>query len=299
MTSVDYRICTNCVMDTSDSKIRFDARRRLRSLPDLLRTSAAELAHRTSGAARRSNGIATEIKKQGVGRDFDCIIGISGGVDSSYLTYLAKEKLGLRPLVFHVDAGWNSQMAVNNIEKLVDGLGLDLLHRGHRLGRDARPAARVLQVAACRTSTRRRTMRSSRRCTTSPSSTACKYILTGANYSTECVRKPHRVACTTHRISRAATRHPSALRHAPAEELPDHRHPTHKVYCRYVKGIRVVRPLNYVPYVKEEAMQLLRRNSAGSRMPRSTSSRASRASTRATGCRRSSATTRGACSSRA
>ena len=54
------------------------------------------------------------------------MIGLSGGVDSSYVTYLAKVKFGLRPMLFHVDAGWNSQEAVNNIEKLVDGLGLDL-----------------------------------------------------------------------------------------------------------------------------------------------------------------------------
>src|SRR3989338_4354399 len=51
---------------------------------------------------------------------------ISGGVDSSYVTYLAKEKFGLRPLIFHVDAGWNSQEAVNNIEKLAESLNLDL-----------------------------------------------------------------------------------------------------------------------------------------------------------------------------
>ena len=53
-------------------------------------------------------------------------MGISGGVDSSYLTHIAVEEFGLRPLVFHVDAGWNSQEAVNNIEKLIDTLGLDL-----------------------------------------------------------------------------------------------------------------------------------------------------------------------------
>ena len=66
------------------------------------------------------------IKAQGRRKDFDCIIGMSGGVDSSYLTYVTKETLGLRPLVFHVDAGWNSDVAVTNIERIVDGLGLDL-----------------------------------------------------------------------------------------------------------------------------------------------------------------------------
>ena len=54
------------------------------------------------------------------------MIGLSGGADSSYVTYIAKEKFGLRPMLFHVDAGWNSQEAVNNIEMLVEGLGLDL-----------------------------------------------------------------------------------------------------------------------------------------------------------------------------
>jgi len=53
-------------------------------------------------------------------------VGMRGGIDSSYLVYVAKEVLGLRPLVFHVDAGWNSQIAVNNIERIVDHLKLDL-----------------------------------------------------------------------------------------------------------------------------------------------------------------------------
>ena len=66
------------------------------------------------------------LSKRKVKEIFDCIIGMSGGIDSSYLVYAAKELMGLRPLVFHVDAGWNSQVAVNNIERLVDGLKLDL-----------------------------------------------------------------------------------------------------------------------------------------------------------------------------
>ena len=69
---------------------------------------------------------AEKIKADGKNRDFDCIIGLSGGLDSSYTAYVAKEIMGLRPLLFHVDAGWNTDQAVGNIEKLVDGLGLDL-----------------------------------------------------------------------------------------------------------------------------------------------------------------------------
>ena len=70
--------------------------------------------------------VSNKIKKDGKNRDFDCIMGLSGGLDSSYALYVAKEIMGLRPLIFHVDAGWNTDKAVSNIEKLVNGLGLDL-----------------------------------------------------------------------------------------------------------------------------------------------------------------------------
>lgn len=70
--------------------------------------------------------MADEIKLSGKNRDFDCIIGLSGGLDSSYAAFIAKEKMGLRPLLVHVDAGWNTDQAVSNIEKIVDGLKLDL-----------------------------------------------------------------------------------------------------------------------------------------------------------------------------
>jgi N-acetyl sugar amidotransferase len=70
--------------------------------------------------------LASVIREAGKGKSFDCIIGLSGGLDSSYAAYITKEKMGLRPLLFHVDAGWNTDQAVGNIEKLVDGLGLDL-----------------------------------------------------------------------------------------------------------------------------------------------------------------------------
>ena len=70
--------------------------------------------------------IAENIKKQQSKEEFDCLIGVSGGVDSSYLTYFATEELKLRPLIIHVDAGWNSKTAVENIEKIIDKLNLEL-----------------------------------------------------------------------------------------------------------------------------------------------------------------------------
>jgi N-acetyl sugar amidotransferase len=72
------------------------------------------------------NRMVTSIKQNGKGKPYDCVIGVSGGVDSTYLAYIAKQK-GLRPIAVHLDNGWNSELAVHNIEKVLNKLGIDLL----------------------------------------------------------------------------------------------------------------------------------------------------------------------------
>jgi len=120
-----YAICANCIMDTSDSKITFDARGWC-DYCNNYRDSIVPHWQPNEIGEQRIAALIDKIRRHGRGRDHDCLIGISGGVDSSYVTLVAKEKFGLRPLLFHVDAGWNSQEAVNNVERLVDGLGVDL-----------------------------------------------------------------------------------------------------------------------------------------------------------------------------
>src|SRR5687768_9739372 len=120
-----YQMCTSCVMDTTDAAIEFDAQ----GVCDHCRTFYKQVLpnwHPDQRGEDELMNIVSEMKKDRANKDFDCIIGMSGGIDSSYLTYIAKEKLGLRPLVFHVDAGWNAQESVNNIERMIDGLDLDL-----------------------------------------------------------------------------------------------------------------------------------------------------------------------------
>jgi len=112
-------------MDTTDSQIKFDEK----GVCDHCNTFFTDIEpewHTDERGRKEIEQTVAKIKKEGEGKDFDCIMGMSGGIDSSYLLYLAVKKLGLRPLVFHVDAGWNSQEAVHNIERMVDQLGLDL-----------------------------------------------------------------------------------------------------------------------------------------------------------------------------
>jgi len=249
-----YQRCTNCVMDTTDSQITFDQR----GVCDHCRTYYAHtLPAWDTGPTGRAEleRIVDRIRAEGKGKDFDCIMGMSGGIDSSFLTHIAKAELGLRPLVFHVDAGWNSQQAVNNIERLVDGLGLDLFTQVIDW-----EEMRDLQLAFFKAGVPHLDVPQDHAFFATMYDFAAKYniktILTGANYSTECVRNPTewmyfatdvRQILDIHR--RFGTR--------PLAQFPLSNVLRHKVWLRYGRGIKVERPLNYVPYMKEAAMDLL------------------------------------------
>lgn len=120
-----YQSCTFCVMDTSVPDIEFDAD----GVCNYCRAARARLAREHFVGAEHSNkleALIAEIKRDGVGKPYDCIIGVSGGVDSSYTAYLVKRQYGLRPLAVHFDNGWNSELAVQNIERLLKELDIDL-----------------------------------------------------------------------------------------------------------------------------------------------------------------------------
>ncbi|MFA6715034.1 MAG: N-acetyl sugar amidotransferase [Victivallaceae bacterium] len=250
----EYQICNNCVMDTSDPNIRFDEQGRCDYCDNYYKNILPSWRPDEQGL-KQLEPVLDKIRKEGKGRDHDCLIGLSGGVDSSYVAYLAKEKLGLRPMLFHVDAGWNSQVAVNNIEKLVDGLGLDLYTEviNWEEMKDLQLAFFKAQVAHIDT----------------PQDHAFfaglynfaarhghKYILTGANYSTECVREPlewHYHASDLRQLKDIHRK----FGQKPLKTFPLADIFKYKLYYRFVKGVRVVKPLNHVPYIKEQAMQEL------------------------------------------
>lgn len=120
----DYRVCTRCVMDTSDPAIAFDRDGVCNHCIEFDAVTRKSWYPDEAGQQIWQAEIA-RIKRDGEGKPYDSILGLSGGVDSSYLA-LKVHEAGLRPLVVHVDAGWNSELAVANIEAVVKYCNFDL-----------------------------------------------------------------------------------------------------------------------------------------------------------------------------
>jgi N-acetyl sugar amidotransferase len=246
-------ICSNCVMDTTDSQISFDEH----GVCDHCNTFCSKVKpnwHTGERGRSELRVLVEKIKASGRGRDFDCIIGMSGGIDSSYLTYIATE-FGLRPLVFHVDAGWNSQEAVNNIEKLVDKLGLDLYTEVIDWAE-----MRDLQLAFFKSGVPHIDTPQDHAFFATMYKFAeqhnINYILTGANLSTECIRNP--IEWMYYQSDSIQLRDIHArFGTRPLVNYPVTSILRHKIWLPYFKGIKVARPLNLVEYDKAAAVKLL------------------------------------------
>lgn len=119
-----YQVCTYCVMDTSDPDIRFDEQGRCNHCRDFDKLLGTVWFPNDEGA-QRLRALIAKIKDEGRGKAYDCILGLSGGIDSSYVALKAHE-WGLRPLVVHVDGGWNSELSVQNIERIMKHCGYEL-----------------------------------------------------------------------------------------------------------------------------------------------------------------------------
>jgi len=251
---MENQTCANCVMDTTDSAIYFNEK----GICDHCITFDKNIFpfwNKGSGREAELEVIVSKIKKEGKGKNFDCILGMSGGIDSSYLLYLAKEKLGLRPLVFHVDAGWNSQEAVSNIECLVDGLNLDLYTEviDWEEMKDLQLSFFKSGVPHIDTPQDHAFFATMYKFANQH---GVKNILTGGNFSTECIRNPKEwmyFQSDELQIKDIQKKFGNIkLRRFPLTNII-----WHKIYLPYVKGIKVKRLLDYMPYKKEDATQLL------------------------------------------
>lgn len=252
--STNYNICTNCVMDTSDSKIIFDEKGVCDHCNDFY-ANVKPNWHTDEKGRSELDAVVNKIKAEGKGKDFDCILGMSGGVDSSYLLHLAVTELGLRPLVFHVDGGWNSELAVNNIQVMIDKLGLDLFTevinweemKDFQLAffKSGLPHLDIPQDHAFVATLYKFADKYN-----------IKYILNGGNISTECVRNPMEFmyyGTDMRHLNDIMTKFSTVK----MESYPFSSVFRHKFYLRYIRGVQVIKPLNYLPYNKEGALKML------------------------------------------
>jgi N-acetyl sugar amidotransferase len=257
MPTRDYQICNHCIMDTSDPNITFDERGWCDYCANFDKTIRPSWQPNEKGAAELEQ-IAERIRTEGVGKDFDCIIGLSGGLDSSYVAYVAKEKMGLRPLLFHVDAGWNTDQAVGNIEKLVDGLGVELYTEVINW-----EEMKDLQVAFLRSQIPDQDLPQDAAFFSSLYQFArkhkIKHVITGSNLSTECCREPEEWGGYLGIDKTLFGDIHGQFGKRPLESFPLVDIMVYKLFYQKLLGMEVVKPLDLVPFAKKDAEEELER----------------------------------------
>lgn len=125
MEETKYQVCTCCVMDTSDPDIEFDENGVCQRCNEFKKRILPTWNY-GEGHEVELQELIKDIKSKGKNKKYDCILGLSGGLDSTYMLHLAIKEWGLRPFVFHIDAGWNLPVAEENIKKVTKKLGLEL-----------------------------------------------------------------------------------------------------------------------------------------------------------------------------
>jgi N-acetyl sugar amidotransferase len=251
MSHSSYQVCTQCIMDTTDPGITFDANGRC-VYCDNFETAILPNWLQDERGAEDLARLAETVRRDGRGREFDCVIGVSGGLDSSYAAHVAKVRMGLRPLLFHVDAGWDTGQAVGNIEKLVDGLGVDLYTEVVNWDE-----VKDLQVAFLRSGIPDQDLVQDAAFFSALYKFArahkVKHIITGSNYSTECCREPEAwggyLGIDTLLFRDIHTRFGTR----PLDSFPLVDIMTYKLLFQKLMGMKLHHPLNMVRYVKTEA----------------------------------------------
>jgi N-acetyl sugar amidotransferase len=241
-------------MDTSDPDISFD-KEGLCNHCQHYDSMVRDLLARADRGERKTEleAIVDRMKERGRNSDYDCIMGLSGGVDSSYVAYIAKH-LGLRPLAVHFDSGWNSELAVNNIENIVKKLGIDLYTHvvDWEEMRDLQLAFFKASVANCDTPTDHAFPAVLYR---EAARHGIKYILSGTNYATEFILPSAWGYSSSDKrqlmdISRKFGK--IKLRHYPRIGFL-----SQYVWYPHIRGIKTIRLLNYLPYKKDEAKKTI------------------------------------------
>ena len=241
-------------MDTSDSRIKFNENGVCDHCNDF-QINVNPNWYPNEEGLKRLESTVSKIKEDGKDRDFDCLLGMSGGVDSSFLLHLAVKELGLRPLVFHVDGGWNSELAVNNIQVMIDKLGLDLYTEVINW-----EEMKDFQLAFFKSGVPHIDIPQDHAFIATLYNFAdkhnIKYILNGGNISTECVRNP--MEWLYYGTDMAQIKDiKNKFGTVKMESYPFSPILRHKFYLKYIRKIQVIKPLDNLNYIKEDALKLL------------------------------------------
>lgn len=257
MSERKYQVCSRCVMDTTDTDIQFDVHGVCQRCREYEERILPDWNHGKGHEAELQELIA-KIKKSGEGKKYDCILGLSGGLDSTYMLHLAVKEWGLRPFVFHIDCGWNLPVAEENIRKVCNGLGVEL-----HIEKMDWNELREMQLAWFRTGMEMLDApqdhafialidRFSREL-------GVKYIMNGYNICTEIVADP--VSWTS---DGGPTGDGTYMKDVIKKycDIPIKNYTftsgfKHKFWIPYVLGVKTLKPLNLVEFTKKEMVDTL------------------------------------------
>lgn len=239
-------------MDTSDPEISFDSDGVCNHCREFDVLSKNEWFPNNEGSKRWAK-LVEDIKLSGKGKEYDCILGLSGGVDSSYLAIKVYES-GLRPLVMHVDAGWNTELAVANIESVVKYCGYDLYT--HVVDWEE---MRDLQLAYLKAAVSNQDVPQDHIFFSSlyhfATKNGIRYILSGGNLATEGI-----FPSSWHGSAMDAINLKAIHKKYSNKKLKNYKTISFfdcYFWYPFVKKLRTVRPLNYMVYDKSEALRML------------------------------------------
>jgi N-acetyl sugar amidotransferase len=250
----NYQVCSVTVMDTSDPNITFDENGVCDRCTQYEKDILPDWNY-GKGKEQKLEELVSKIKREGKGKKYDCLLGFSGGFDSSYMLHFAIKELGLHPLVFHVDAGWNIPFAEDNIRKMTNKLGVDL-----KIEKIDWNEIRDMQLAFFKSGVPHLDIPQDHAFVAVLDNYAekynIKYILNGGNISTEVIVNPSAWGYWGTDMAQIN----DILKQFGSVEMKTYPFTNvykRKIYMPYVKGVKVVKLLNYTPYIKKDAESLL------------------------------------------
>lgn len=249
-------VCSKCVMDTTDVNISFDNKGVCNHCHEAQKKLEDGWFPNSVGQEKLS-AVSEEIRAYGRGKEYDCIVGVSGGVDSSYLLHVAVKEMKLRPLVVHIDCGWNSEIAVKNIELLVKSLGVDLFTYVVDWNE-----MQDLQLAFLKSSVANQDTPQDHAIFAKLYEYAdknnIKYALSGSNLSSECIL-PNSWGYSASDLTQIKAIH-KEFGTGKLDTFPMMGFWRQRLYWPYFKKMKKVAPLNFIDFNKNEAITFLEEN---------------------------------------